>query len=162
LKSLSLSLRGVLCCIAVGGIPLFNCAWLVARAGVLCCIVVGGDPRTPSPLRSASPLRLDLFCVYACCAHRSRGETPEPFLSLSLSLSLSVSNALACSFANFPSLRDIHEATNHVAVLCVCVLENHVFLGTRIDQKISARHVFLSTKHNCEPLSVVQHQTVFS
>jgi hypothetical protein len=27
-------------------------------------------------------------------------------------------------------------------VLCVCYLENHVFLGTRIDRKISARHVF--------------------
>ena len=27
-------------------------------------------------------------------------------------------------------------------ILCVCYLENHVFLGTRIDRKISARHVF--------------------
>jgi hypothetical protein len=28
-------------------------------------------------------------------------------------------------------------------VLYVCYLENHVFLGTRIDRKISARHVFI-------------------
>jgi hypothetical protein len=27
-------------------------------------------------------------------------------------------------------------------VLLIRVLENHVFLGTRIDRKISARHVF--------------------
>ena len=47
-------------------------------------------------------------------------------------------------------------------LLCVCYLENHVFLGTRIDRKISARHVFLSTMRNCEPLPVVQHQTVSS
>jgi hypothetical protein len=46
------------------------------------------------------------------------------------------------------------------AVLCVCYLENDVFLGTGIDQKISARHVFIGM-HNCEPLPVVQHQTVF-
>jgi hypothetical protein len=29
------------------------------------------------------------------------------------------------------------------ALLCVCVIENHVFLGTRIDRKITARDVFL-------------------
>ena len=29
------------------------------------------------------------------------------------------------------------------ALLCVCYLENHVFLGTRIDRKISARDVFI-------------------
>jgi hypothetical protein len=34
-------------------------------------------------------------------------------------------------------------------ILFIRVLENHVFLGTRIDRKISARHVFLSTMHNC-------------
>jgi hypothetical protein len=41
LKSLSFSLRGVLCCIAVGYMPLLHCAWLVVRADVLCCIIVG-------------------------------------------------------------------------------------------------------------------------
>jgi prophage maintenance system killer protein len=30
-----------------------------------------------------------------------------------------------------------------IAILCVCVLENHAFLGTGIDQKISPRHVFI-------------------
>jgi hypothetical protein len=48
------------------------------------------------------------------------------------------------------------------SVLLIRVLENHVFLGTRIDQKILARHVFLPTMHKSEPLSVVQHQTVSS
>jgi hypothetical protein len=41
MKSLSLSLRGVLCCIAVGGIPFLLGAWLVVREDVLCCIAVG-------------------------------------------------------------------------------------------------------------------------
>jgi|AntAceMinimDraft_5_1070358.scaffolds.fasta_scaffold474208_1 hypothetical protein len=38
------------------------------------------------------------------------------------------------------------------SVLCVCVLENHVFLGTRIDQKIAARSVFVSAYLTGAPL----------
>jgi hypothetical protein len=33
-----------------------------------------------------------------------------------------------------------------LSLLCVCYLENHVFLGTRIERKISARDVFLSAR----------------
>jgi len=36
----------------------------------------------------------------------------------------------------------MHFVLQKWTVLCVCYLENHVFLGTRIDRKISARHVF--------------------
>ena len=48
-----------------------------------------------------------------------------------------LSNFGACYERGFPQ-----ETLDKVAVLCVCYLENHVFLGTRIDRKISARHVF--------------------
>jgi hypothetical protein len=37
-------------------------------------------------------------------------------------------------------------------VLSIRVLENHVFLGTRIDRKISARDVFLSARLAGAPL----------
>jgi hypothetical protein len=35
------------CCIAVVGLPLPYCAWLVVRVGVLYWAVVVGDPRAP-------------------------------------------------------------------------------------------------------------------
>jgi hypothetical protein len=87
----------VLCCIAVGGTPLFHCAWYVVRVGVLCCIVIGGDPRTLL-LRSAPPHRCALNC--------SRGRHPH-FLSLSFSM----------LFAHLPKRCDMHEATHQVAIL---------------------------------------------
>jgi len=43
-------------------------------------------------------------------------------------------------------------------LLCVCYLENHVFLDPEIERTIAARDVFLSVMHNCEPLPVVHHQ----
>jgi hypothetical protein len=82
------SLRGVgvLCCIAVGAMPLLHCAWLVVRVGVLCYIVVGGDPRTPL-LRCARPHR----CAWVSCARKRAvcivvGETPKPPFSAVLGL----------------------------------------------------------------------------
>ena len=107
--ALSFSLRGVLCCAAVRGIPLLHCAWFVVLVGVLCCIVVGGDPRAPF-LRCARPHR----GTWLCCALKHaarivvRGDL-KPFLFLFLSLSL--------LFEHLPTLRDIHEAPHHVIVL---------------------------------------------
>jgi len=40
------------------------------------------------------------------------------------------------------SVRSLCAQHDVSVLLCVCYLENHVFLGTRIDRKISARHVF--------------------
>jgi hypothetical protein len=47
-------------------------------------------------------------------------------------------------------------------VLCVCVLENHVLRGTRIDRKITARDVLNSMKKTRAPLPGFRIQAVSS
>jgi hypothetical protein len=63
MKSLLLSLRGVLCCIAVGGMPFLHCTWLVARVGV-CVVSQSGE--TPEPAFTAAlgvVVRVSVLCV---------------------------------------------------------------------------------------------------
>ena len=104
MKSLSLSLRSVLCCVAVEGISLLHCAWLVVRVGVLCCIESGADPRTPL-LRCARPHH----CAWLCCARKRAVRIVAGGDPRTVSLSL--------LFAHLPALHDIYEAPNRVAVL---------------------------------------------
>ena len=75
---------GVLCCIAVGGIPLLHCAWLVVRVSVLYCIVVRGNPRTPYSAALGLTAAL-CFLVRKRAVCIVVGADPEVFLSLSLS-----------------------------------------------------------------------------
>jgi hypothetical protein len=51
-----------------------------ARGGVVLYRRRGRPPNPPSPLRSASTLRLAFLCAWPCCVHRSRGDPRTPLL----------------------------------------------------------------------------------
>ena len=86
----------------------------------------------------ASRPRRDSLTAEGTCTLLGRARLPQPDLA-------------TLGRGPFPS------QINNQFLLCVCYLENHVFLGTRIDRKISARHVLLKKKYRrCTTASLFQ------